>query len=76
MCIVVCSMLLKHLIKVHYVKLFNVFISRDIHPHIVRIIINSYIKQKARISWGSYTTPYFDLCNAFTYWILTARHWS
>ena len=49
--------------RVHYGKLFNVLLSRDIHPCIVRIIVNSYIRQKARVSWGSYTTQYFDLCN-------------
>ena len=49
--------------RVHYGKLFNVLLSRDIHPCIVRIIVNSYIRQKARLSWGSYTTQYFDLCN-------------
>ena len=49
--------------KVHYGKLFNVLLSRDIHPCIVRIIVNRYIRQKARVSWGSYITPYFDLCN-------------
>ena len=47
--------------SVHYGKLFNVLLS--IHPCIVRIIVNSYIRQKARVSWGSYTTQYFDLCN-------------
>ena len=49
--------------RVHYGKLFNVLLSRDIHPCIVRLIVNSYIRQKARVSWGSYTTQYFDLCN-------------
>ena len=49
--------------KVHYGELFNVLLSRDIHPWIIRIIVNSYIRQKARVSCGSYTTPYFDLCN-------------
>ena len=49
--------------KVHYGKLFNVSLSRDSHPCIVRIIVNSYIRQKARVSWGSYTTQCFDLCN-------------
>ena len=47
--------------KVHYGKLFNVILSRDIHTCIVRIIVNSYIRQKACVSWGSYTTQYFDL---------------
>ena len=49
--------------KVHYGKLFNVLLSRDIHPCIVIIIVNSYIRQKARVSWALYTTQYFDLCN-------------
>ena len=37
--------------KVHNVKLFNVLLSRDILPYIVRIIVNSYIRQKVRVSW-------------------------
>ena len=45
--------------KVHYGKLFNVLLSRDIHPCMVRITVNNYIRQKARVSWGSYTTQFF-----------------
>ena len=30
--------------RVHYGKLFNVLLSRDIHPCIVRIIVNSHIR--------------------------------
>ena len=35
--------------KVNYEKLFNVLLSRDIHPCIVRIIVNSYIWHKSRV---------------------------
>ena len=48
--------------KVHYGKLFNVLLSRDLQPCIVIIVVNSYGRQKARVSWGKYTTQYFDLC--------------
>ena len=64
---VYCSLLdaSKAFNKVHYGKLFNVLLSRDIYHCIVIIIVNSYIRQKECVSWGSYTTQYFDLCNRY-----------
>ena len=47
--------------KVHYGKLFNVLLSRDIHPCMVRITVNTYIRQKACVSWGQARRKHFNV---------------
>ena len=49
--------------KIHYGKLFKVLLSKNIDPHLIRIILNSYIRQKSRVSWGDHMSPYFSLAN-------------
>ena len=49
--------------KVHYGKLFKMLLSKNISPFITRLIIDNYIHQMSRVSWGLYMSDYFALCN-------------
>lgn len=49
--------------KVHYGKLFNVLLEKSISPLIIRLIVNSYLRQESRASWGSHMSNYFSLLN-------------
>ena len=39
--------------RVHYGKLFDILLSKDIPKCIVRLIFDSYLTQKTRVIWNS-----------------------
>ena len=49
--------------KIHFGKLFKTLISKKVPPLVIRLIFNSYIRQEARVSWGSHFSCYFHLRN-------------
>ncbi len=49
--------------KVHYGKLFSLLISKSISPKVLRLIVDCYVRQQARVSWGDYSSGYFKLLN-------------
>ena len=46
--------------KIHFGKLFKPLISKKVPPLVIRLIFNSYIRQEARVSWGSHFSCYFQ----------------
>ena len=49
--------------KIHFGKLFKTLISKKVSPLVIRLIFNSYIRQEARVSWGSHFSCYLHLRN-------------
>ena len=49
--------------KIHFGKLFKTLVSKKFLPLVIRLIFNSYIRQEARVSWGSHFSCYFHLKN-------------
>ena len=49
--------------KIHYGKLFNMLLSKQISSKVLRLIMNSYNRQEACVSWGDYKSDYFKLTN-------------
>ena len=49
--------------KIHFGKLFKTLISKKVPPLVISLIFNSYIRQEARVSWGSHFSCYFHLRN-------------
>ena len=49
--------------KIHFGKLFKTLISKNLPPLIIRLILNSYIRQETRVSWGIHMSSYFRLAN-------------
>ena len=49
--------------KIHYGKLFSMLLSKNIPNKILRLIVNSYIRQQARVSWDNHFSKYFKLSN-------------
>ena len=49
--------------KIHFRKLFKRLISKNLPPLIIRLILNSYIRQETRVSWGTHMSSYFRLAN-------------
>ena len=49
--------------KIHFGKLFKTLISKNLSPLIIRLILNSYIRQEIRVSWGIHMSSYFRLAN-------------
>ena len=58
MCIVVCLTIVKHLKKSIMGSYLMCYYLEILILALVRIIVNGYIRQKAHVSWGSYTTQY------------------
>ena len=44
-------------------KLFSILLSKNMHPLVLRLLLNSYLYQKARVSWGNHLSQYFALAN-------------
>lgn len=49
--------------KVHYGKLFTMLLTKQISPCILRLLINSYVRQEACVAWDSYKSEYFKQGN-------------
>ena len=48
---------------VHYGKLFRIHISKQIPKCVIRLILDSYIRQKACVTWSSIKSSYIDISN-------------
>ena len=48
---------------INFGKLFKTLISKKVPSLVIRLIFNSYIRQEARVSWGSHFSCYFHLRN-------------
>ena len=49
--------------KVHYGKLFTILLARNVSPHVIRLLIDSYVRQQACVSWNGFKSNYFILHN-------------
>lgn len=49
--------------RVHYGKLFNLLLNRNIPKCIIRLIFDSYTRQKTCTSWDNVKSEYFDTSN-------------
>ena len=49
--------------KTHFGQLFRTLISKNLLPLIIRLILNSYIRQETRVPWGTHMSSYFRLAN-------------
>ena len=49
--------------RVHYGKLFRILLSKNIHKIVVRLYFDSYMRQKACVSWDNIKTSYFSMSN-------------
>ena len=49
--------------RVHYGKLFNILIDRNVPCTIVRLLLDSYIRQELCINWDNYKSQYFTVSN-------------
>lgn len=49
--------------RVNYSKLFKILVDRDLPAYIIRILINMYITQQARVSWSGSLSDFFPILN-------------
>ena len=49
--------------KIHYGKLFNVLLEKDVPFCIIRILLDAYTRQQARVLWNTCTSDYFAISN-------------
>ena len=49
--------------KIHYGKLFNVLLRKDVPFCIVRILLDAYTRQQARVLWNTCNFDYFTISN-------------
>ncbi len=49
--------------KIHYGKLFRVLLDKHISPLVLRLLMNCYVRQCARVSWDNVMSEYFILSN-------------
>ena len=49
--------------RVHYGKLFIILLSKNIPNIVVRLYFDSYMRQKACVSWNNIKTSYFSMSN-------------
>ena len=49
--------------KIHYGKLFNVLLRKDVPFCIIRILLDAYTRQQARVLWNICTSDYFTISN-------------
>ena len=49
--------------NVHYGKLFGILLSKYIPTIVVRLYFDSYMRQKAYVSWDNIKTSYFSMSN-------------
>ena len=56
-------MLLRHSIKVDFIKLFEKLINKGLSPLIIRIILNMYMYQKFQVKWSNVISEQFGISN-------------
>ena len=49
--------------KIYYGKLFCTLLQRNINVHCICLIVDSYVRQVSRVSWGNQLSQYFELSN-------------
>lgn len=49
--------------RIHYGKMFEMLLSRDLPVYIVRILFNCYNRQESRTTWNSCFSQYFTMSN-------------
>ena len=49
--------------KIHYGKLFNVLLRKDVPFCIIRILLDAYTRQQVRVLWNTCTSDYFTISN-------------
>ena len=49
--------------KVHYGKLFNILLNRKVPFCIIRLLMDSFERQRARVMWNSHVSDYFSISN-------------
>ena len=49
--------------KINYGKLFSTLLQRNINVYCIRLIVDSYVRQISRVSWGNHLSQYFELSN-------------
>ena len=49
--------------KIQYGKLFSTLLQRNINVYCIRLIVDSYVRQVSRVSWGNHLSQYFELSN-------------
>ena len=49
--------------KVHYGKLFTILLAKNVSLHVIRLLIDSYVRQQACVSWNGFKSNYFILQN-------------
>ena len=47
--------------KIHYGKLFNVLLRKDVPFCIIRILLDAYTRRQARVLWNTCTSDYFTI---------------
>ena len=46
--------------KIHYGKLFSTLLQRNVNVYCIRLIVDSYVRQVSRVSWGNHHSQYFS----------------
>ena len=49
--------------NIHYGKLLSTLLQRNINVYGIRLIVDSYVRQVSRVSWGNHLFQYFELSN-------------
>ena len=49
--------------EIHYGKLYYTLLLRNINVYCIRLIVDSYVRQVSRVSWGNHLSQYFELSN-------------
>ena len=49
--------------RVHWGRLFKISIERNVSTLFIRLLLDSYIRQKSCVSWGVFKSKYFSLSN-------------
>ena len=49
--------------RVHWGRLFKILIKRNVSTLFLRLLLDSYIRQKSCVGWGVFKSKYFSLSN-------------
>ena len=49
--------------RVHWGRLFKILIERNVSTLFIRLLLDSYIRQKSCVGWGVFKSKYFSLSN-------------
>ena len=49
--------------RVHYIKLFQMLIDRNVNPFYIRLLIQSYTNQKLRVTYNGESSDWFKIAN-------------